>query len=143
MGDRIRAVRRDRGLTLAKLSQLAGLSAGAISDMEQGRQKGTTKLPSLAAALGVRVEWLQTGQGAREGSGSIAEPTRSPYSHGWPNVTVEEARFGAEWGKLDEPARSQIQVMVESLVASQVRDKRKVKAKSAPKPADPSQRGQH
>ena len=40
-------------------------------------------------------------------------------------ITEDGVRLGHEWDKLDEPLRSQIRVMIETLVAKQVRDRRK------------------
>lgn len=42
----------------------------------------------------------------------------------WGEATAEEARVGHEWGKLDEPLRSHVRVMIESLVAEQIRARR-------------------
>jgi len=42
-------------------------------------------------------------------------------------VTPVGARLGAEWEKLEEPLRSQIQTLIETLVARQKRSRRKVR----------------
>lgn len=97
----------------------------------------------MASALKVRAEWLESGRGAREESatGTAAAP---PSSIVWDMpITREEAQFGVEWGKLDEPARSQIRTMVESLVAQQKKSERKAKGKPDPKLGPPAPRSPH
>jgi hypothetical protein len=42
-------------------------------------------------------------------------------------ISREGAAVGAEWDKLQEPLRTQIQVLIETLVAKQVRSARKKK----------------
>lgn len=50
---------------------------------------------------------------------------------------AEAARLAAEWDKLREPARTQIQVMIEALVAQQIHSDRETKKK--PRPGSPDQ----
>ena len=140
LGDRLRAVRKERGLTLHRLSELSGLSPGAISDIERRRQQGTRKLAALAAALNVRAEWLESGRGPREDAPGVVTPAVTAIAWDAP-ITREEAQLGVEWGKLDEPARSQIRVMIESLVAQQKKAGRK--GKGAPKSGGSAARGSH
>ena len=61
LGQRVRTLRLAHNATLHQLASAADLSAGAISDIEQGRQAGTTKLHRLAAALNTTAEFLETG----------------------------------------------------------------------------------
>ena len=100
MGERIRATRKEKRWTLAELSKASGISPGSISDLEQGRQIGTTRLPDLAAALEVRVEWLHRGEGPKAAGApvGVSEPTRI-VSHRLP-ISAEATRVGHEWDKL-------------------------------------------
>ena len=43
-------------------------------------------------------------------------------------MTREAAQFAIEWDKLDEPVRSQMRELVESMVAAQIRAKRQTEA---------------
>lgn len=40
-------------------------------------------------------------------------------------ITAEAAQLGREWAKLDEPVRSQVALLIETLVAAQIREGRK------------------
>ncbi len=52
LGGRIRALRRDRGLTLVQLSELSGLSHPFLSQVENGRARPSfTSLDRIATAL--------------------------------------------------------------------------------------------
>ncbi len=114
-------------MTLAEVARLAGMSTGFLSDLEHDRSKGTTKLKGLADALQVDVGHLVSGTPIRS---SVKSPP-APYRVLGHEVTGEVLEFAEEWNKLEEPARSQILVMVESLVAAQIRKKRSEKSKSS------------
>lgn len=62
--NRVREVRKQRGLTLEKLADMAGLSASQISRIErQDRGWSVESLPKIAEALGVTVaELIDTSQ---------------------------------------------------------------------------------
>lgn len=67
--DRLRVSRKRKGLTQRELAAAAGLTDGAISQMESGIVKnilGENVFP-LADALGVSARWLLTGNGAGDG----------------------------------------------------------------------------
>lgn len=78
MGERIKMVRKERGLTQERLAKLAGLSQATIGDLERGKSHGSTKGAALDAALGVSSLWLTEGKGPRYGSAPIrpVEPQR-------------------------------------------------------------------
>lgn len=48
-----------------------------LSDLELGLSKSTTALHRIAARLGVRTEWLETGRGPKEGAAAHSEPAWS------------------------------------------------------------------
>jgi transcriptional regulator with XRE-family HTH domain len=59
LGDRLRAAREERGLTLDQLSAATGVSKAHLSRLESGeRQPSVGILVELAAALGTRVSTL-------------------------------------------------------------------------------------
>ncbi len=124
IGQRIREVRLELGLTQGQLGKRANLATGTVSDLENERQTGTKQVVQLALALGVHAMWLVEERGPKylKDAHAVREPTSS--THVLPEATVEERRFGAEWGKLDEPAKTQVRIMVESLVAQQIRQRR-------------------
>ena len=63
MGDRIAELRHKYGLSQAELARSLGLSVSAIAMYEQGRREPSVSiLIALAAALGVTIDYLLTGQ---------------------------------------------------------------------------------
>jgi transcriptional regulator with XRE-family HTH domain len=130
MGSRIAARRKALGLTLGELARLCGISPGAISDLEHGRQLTTTKLHHLARALAVNVEWLEAGAGAMEIDGTASRA----YYHG-PQLSQDALLVAAQWDKLVEPARSQTRAMIDSFVTVQQRENRKQREVTPPPPA--------
>lgn len=64
LAERIAYWRKKRGFATRKaLAGACTLSPTAISDLESGRQKGSTMLTSLASALRINANYLQTGAG--------------------------------------------------------------------------------
>lgn len=64
VGERVRALRADRGLTQLRLAEQSGISRPSIANLEAGRQNVSLRqLCALALALGVGVEDLVAGHG--------------------------------------------------------------------------------
>jgi transcriptional regulator with XRE-family HTH domain len=62
LGERVRELRADRGLTQLRLAERSGMSRPSIANVEAGRQNVSVRhLCALAAALGVRVDDLVVG----------------------------------------------------------------------------------
>ena len=58
-GERLRMLRRRRGITVDQISSKVGLTSDAILKLESGaRGKTLEKLPGLAKALGCRIDDL-------------------------------------------------------------------------------------
>jgi transcriptional regulator with XRE-family HTH domain len=70
LADRIRIARRSARLSQAQLAVSLSVASSAVAQWES--PNGTTprldKLPAIAAAVGVNVEWLLTGAGAKRRS---------------------------------------------------------------------------
>lgn len=63
-GERIRAVRKELGLTGTEFGKAIGLASSTISCMEIGRREITERTIYLIRdKFGVREEWLRTGNG--------------------------------------------------------------------------------
>ncbi len=58
IGTKIRDAREAHGWTQDELADRAGVTQGAVGHLESGRTKRPQKLPEIARALGVTVEWL-------------------------------------------------------------------------------------
>ena len=62
LGARVKALREKNHMTQAELAKVARLSPGAIGDIEANRQRSTTKIDLLAAALKTTVAYLRDGK---------------------------------------------------------------------------------
>lgn len=73
MGERLRQIRRDLGLTLAEVAQRSGLAVSTVSKVERGRMALTyDRFSQLAEGLGVDVAALFTEHGERLAPGGVA-----------------------------------------------------------------------
>lgn len=63
IAERLKLAREAAGLTQPELANKAGVSQGTIGNIEAGLRKRPRDLLSIAAALGVAPEWLETGKG--------------------------------------------------------------------------------
>lgn len=75
LGGRVKIAREKRGLTQAKLAELASTSQAVVSALEKRDSKTSEQLFELADALRVNPRWLQTGQGE---SGLESESWQAP-----------------------------------------------------------------
>ncbi len=66
IGDRVKRVRLQRGLSLEQLAERVGVRYQSVQDLENGRSRGTKHLLSFARALAVRPEWLEAEEGPME-----------------------------------------------------------------------------
>ena len=72
IGSRLKRARLEAGLSQKQLADLSGISQQMISKLESGKAAETAQPHKLAAALGVRTDWLLTGQGPmRAGRGDL------------------------------------------------------------------------
>jgi transcriptional regulator with XRE-family HTH domain len=63
IGQRLKQVRKERGLTQVELAARVGMKQSTLSDLELGKSAGTTNLAVVASVLGVNALWLETGRG--------------------------------------------------------------------------------
>lgn len=62
LADRLKTVRERLGMSQADLAHKAGVSPGAIGNLEAGTRKTSRALLEISKALGVRPQWLQFGE---------------------------------------------------------------------------------
>lgn len=67
--DRLNAAMIATGVSQGQLAEMVGVSQPAIQKMTSGKTNGSRKMVELANALGVRPEWLSSGQGAMREDG--------------------------------------------------------------------------
>ncbi|MBG2647138.1 helix-turn-helix transcriptional regulator [Klebsiella michiganensis] len=72
--ERLNAAMIAAGVSQGQLAEMVGVSQPAIQKMTSGKTNGSRKMVELANALGVRPEWLSSGQGA------IREDGQQPQS---------------------------------------------------------------
>jgi transcriptional regulator with XRE-family HTH domain len=61
LGNRIRALRKERRISQARLAEAAGITPQAVSDIETGKTLATGYLSELARALDTTAEYLRYG----------------------------------------------------------------------------------
>jgi transcriptional regulator with XRE-family HTH domain len=88
VGERLRAIRLLRRLTLREVAEAAGVSESFVSQLERGRSSASVAtLQRLAAAVGIEISDLFTGKG-----------------EAGPHVLRNEERQLLEWGHLGRKA---------------------------------------
>lgn len=123
-------------MSVKKLARIADLAPSTLYDLLRGDSDSSTKLHALCTALGLNIEWVEHQRGPRLIADLKGKPPTSFPVH---LRSEQAARFAEEWDKLEEPARTQIQIMVESLVAAQIRSKRDKGKRPPPKHDRPTQ----
>lgn len=96
VGERLRAARRERGLSVGALADAAGVGKGSLSEIENGTRNPTLgTLYSLAGALGVPLAILLAGQaGARIASPGIEARLLDVSIEAGQSVEVYRLRLG-------------------------------------------------
>ncbi|HEY5993932.1 MAG TPA: S24 family peptidase [Gallionellaceae bacterium] len=89
LGQRIRARRKELGLSQEKLGELAGLDQTVISKLERGDVQETARIAELAHALGCDALWLATGSAAGGKEARAARYKREPV----PEAAMHEVSF--------------------------------------------------
>jgi transcriptional regulator with XRE-family HTH domain len=81
LGERIKEARLARGLSTNKANELCGFAGGYLSRVERGERESprgnTSEL--IAAALGVNLQWLMTGFGARDTGHDLSGEGLQPW----------------------------------------------------------------
>lgn len=122
LGSRLRERRLQLGLTLEDVAKASGMAVGTLSDLEQGRQKGSKRLHHIAKALDLNVTYLETGEGPE--LLEVKEPSPAMPPNSWPGFwpSSEGAQLGAEWDKIkDESVKRFIFNVVFGHVSAQAR----------------------
>lgn len=118
IGERIRETRDDQKVSRHDLARVSGLAYSTIADLENGKSNRTTALHKIAAYLGVRAEWLETGRGPKEPD--------SQGDTGWYDIRgVQQAAALGDGAMPDEYAEThKLKFRAESLRRKQLRPDR-------------------
>lgn len=65
IAERVKAIRQELGWSQVQLAEEVGVSQSSIGNIESGVRQRPRELVSLARALRVSPEWLETGKGPR------------------------------------------------------------------------------
>jgi transcriptional regulator with XRE-family HTH domain len=71
LSSRLKAAREAKGLSQAQLGKMAHCGQTTIASIENGRNKGSTKLAALAEILGVEPLWLAEGARPQGTAGAV------------------------------------------------------------------------
>lgn len=98
VGERLRAARHDRGLSIGALAEAAGVGKGSLSEIENGVRNPTlSTLYALAGALQLPLSTLLAGRpGARLASPGVEAQLLDAHESG--DVTVEVYRLRLDAG---------------------------------------------
>ena len=100
IGERIKRIRDAKGVSRGDLAKVVGLAYSSLSDLESGKARTTTVLHKIASALGVRVEWLETGKGSQD-------PPEPADDVDWADIPgVQQAAALGEGAVVDEYAET-------------------------------------
>lgn len=83
LADRLNQAMNESGMTQGALAKASGVAQPTIWRLASGNAQGSTKIVEIANALGVRVEWLSSGEGPMRDGEIIRERV--------PNVGAEKA----------------------------------------------------
>lgn len=84
IADRVKEARQKLGWSQARLAKEAGVSQGTIGNIESGVRKQPRELLSLASALNVSPNWLESGKGPESPNSGApkGEPVQGSFSMG-------------------------------------------------------------
>lgn len=95
LAERLLAARLEKGWSKAELLRRSGVrSASTLTELERGQAFASPQLPSIAAALGVEVLWLQHGTGPKhrtERAAPAPDDTPDPLHAALATLPEEEA----------------------------------------------------
>lgn len=103
MADRLKARRKQMGLTQAQLAIKAGLTQQMIQQLETRKVLTTGKLVQLADALGVRPQWLESGDGPMIDS-----------------ITADEREFLEDYRAMDEAGKEAARLLLRRSVSGRL-----------------------
>lgn len=100
MGERLRQLRRDRGMTLQDVAKRSGLAVSTVSKVERGLMALTyDRFSQLAEGLGVDIAELFSERGKRFKTGEVAIARAGEFRLHQTENYVYEMLFPEVWGK--------------------------------------------
>lgn len=141
LGQRVAERREELGISQRELGKRAGgLSQQAIDKIERGILRKPGNLPEIADALGVRPQWLRTGELPKLG-----------YPHNYPENRVTDAQPAPVLQELRPPVDGRsiggfmdtetLRLLVQGIVHDILRARTRPKRRKTRAPARPRQAG--
>lgn len=96
-GSRVKKRREELGMTQPELAKAAGIKQPTVSNIESGRNKGSSYVVQLATALKCSPHWLATGRGPKEPHDN--EPGPSIRAR----VPLISWTTAGRWGEVQDP----------------------------------------
>lgn len=93
--DRLKAIRKHKGLTQGALGDLIGLTTGAISAIEKGHSANPDTLKAIAQKLKIDYLWLSTGEGIAP-KDLILTTSESQKDNPWRDALVAQQKAEIE-----------------------------------------------
>lgn len=96
IAERVKAVRQELGWSQVQLAEEVGVSQSSIGNIESGFRQRPRELVSIAKALRVSPEWLETGKGPRTERASLklvgadAEPSVRALVEHLANIAAQQ-----------------------------------------------------
>ncbi|MEW5422703.1 helix-turn-helix transcriptional regulator [Amorphus sp. 3PC139-8] len=110
MGERLRAIRHSKGLTLAEVAARSGLAVSTVSKVERGRMALTyDRFGQLADGLGVDMAELFSAEGERFQPGQVAVARKGEFALHVTENYVYEMLFSEVWNKAMVPMLGTLQ----------------------------------
>lgn len=111
------------GATAARLAKVCGISGAAVSKWTKGHTNDLKNdhLFRVADECQVDARWLGTGEGVARPA-KHTPPPRGDTSHGLPEMALRVAR---KWSALNDPGKTQILMLIETLGAMQSENHRR------------------
>jgi transcriptional regulator with XRE-family HTH domain len=102
IGERIKSARRNAGFTQRELAKKLDVSAGAVGQWETGGVPAAERLASLAASLGVSLDWLLGKSRQAKKPGTVGSEMEEDL-----RLIAEARRFGVDLHGIVAEARRQ------------------------------------
>jgi len=116
LSDRIRAARRDAGMSQTALARLVGVNPSAVSQWEtlDGTRPTTRNLECIARRTGVAFEWLATGSIRDPAPAEVPALVLGSFAH-----SIEEEELLNEFRTLRARERSAVLSTIRKLASKQ------------------------
>ena len=114
IAERLKQARINAGFKQNELAKKAGVSQGTIANIENGIRKQPRQLLSIAKALDVDPEWLESGRAnfKKPELADLHKVQERETSYAWPFVKITPL----EWDRIPKETRAMLEQQISSLI---------------------------